>query len=282
VYRRRTPLSTVPAIRRLAPQNTSHKSGSVADSLDVEDYLYAECPKPYAILMKQSPQDRRAGRTSELEDGSHRHREPPKVTWHMDEQYDPMHKRSNAIVTAKGLIPVLEVGSPNEVNVVVPDIVEIGGIEDLRLRGEYSSALWMACLHADFQGKRILSLLLKDGSLARRELAILEKALGGRKPSVSKIVKLKLKVLVEVLFRLSLINPEEHRVLGEVRVLRNRTQHKIVAKYEIDGAKANENLNKVIQILLRLRELPPCLDEGNEITGYECSTFWKEIGHDLT
>jgi len=64
-----------------------------------------------------------------MEDGSFRYRPPPKVTWISDCGKD---RPSNVIICAKGLIPVLTVKTKDQHNIVIPDIVEIGGIEDFK------------------------------------------------------------------------------------------------------------------------------------------------------
>ena len=76
-----------------------------------------------------------------MEDGTFRYRKPPKVSWFLEYGHG---RPANVIVTAKGLVPVLSINEPEQPNLIVPDIMEIGGIEDLRSR-----TLFMTLSHWD-------------------------------------------------------------------------------------------------------------------------------------
>lgn len=89
-----------------------------------------------------------------LEDGTFRYRKPPKVSWCLEYGHG---RHANAIVTAKGLVPLLSINESEQPNLIIPDIIEIGGIEDLRSRTLFYDAISLACTHAGFQGKRINS-----------------------------------------------------------------------------------------------------------------------------
>jgi len=209
-----------------------------------------------------------------MEDCVFKYREPPKVTWCLDYGDD---RPSNVIVIAKGLTPVLSVTSERS-NILIPDFVEIGGIEDLRKRRLFFDAISIACIHADFQGKRVIALLKKEGSLSSEDQTKIKnicKKFNVRQPN--RIGKWPFACVIEVLFSLRIISKDEYNVLNDLRELRNSLQHRIVAKYSIELTKADRILKDAIQVLLRLRELPVGLIA--EISGYEYEQFWRDLGY---
>lgn len=208
-----------------------------------------------------------------MEDGLFRKRKPPKVTWLSD--YGPS-RPANAIIGAKGLVPVLKISGPEKPNLVIPDIMEIGGIEDLRQNRFYYEALSMACTHAEFQGKRIIQLLKKEKSFTLEDNQKIYKICKKSGTRVNRVGKWTLSCIAKVLFKLDVIAKDEYKTLTELRIIRNSLQHQAVAKYKIDTEQVNCILQESIQVLLRMRELPIALT--TKITGYEEERFWKDLG----
>ena len=208
-----------------------------------------------------------------MEDGTFRYRKPPKVSWFLEYGHG---RPANVIVTAKGLVPVLSINEPEQPNLIVPDIMEIGGIEDLRSRTLFYDAISLGCIHADFQGKRIIALLRKEGSLTLDDENMIQDICRRFRCRPSRIGRWTFACVTEVLFHLRIISKDEYYVLNNLRILRNSLQHQVVAKYTIDSSEADRILKQAIQVLLRLRELPMAL--ATEITGYELKKFWDDLG----
>lgn len=208
-----------------------------------------------------------------MEDGAYRYREPPRVTWSME--YGD-GRPPNVIIGAKGLVPVLTVSSSDQPNQIIPDIVEIGGIEDLRRKKLLYDSISLACTHADFQGKRIVALLMKEGTLTNIELQRIRDLCRKFRCKPKRIGKWTFACVIEVLFGLGIISKDEHDTLSKLRWIRNPTQHQITAKYTLDPKRADEILQLTIQVLLRLRELPAAL--STTISGYEWKRFWSDLG----
>ena len=213
------------------------------------------------------------------DDGTYRQRVPPKISW--INEYGWTERPVKVVLDANGLIPVMHVSSATQTNTVVPDIVEIGGIEDLRVKRMFYEAILLACTHADFQGKRILALEIKSPITKDSDKKIIEDICREQKKKWSQtdLGKLNFYNVIEALFRLSIIDKNEFDILNELRNMGNGLRHNILTKYSLDIRKANQVLKDTIQILLRLRELPICISEEEKITGYEWQNFWEDVGY---
>ena len=208
-----------------------------------------------------------------MENGLFGHRIPWKVTWLSD--YGP-GRLANAIIAAKGLVPVLQITDSKKHNIIIPDMAEIGGIEDLRNKKIFYEAMSMACTHADFQGKRIMILMRKEGILSIDDEKRINNICRKYKCNPKRIGKWSLACVVDTLYNLYEISKDEYDTLNELRKLRNKLQHDIVAKYSLDTEKTDRLLKDSIQVLLRMRELPITLT--TKITGYELNQFWEDLG----
>lgn len=208
-----------------------------------------------------------------MENGLFRYREPLKVTWLSD--YGP-GRPANVIIAAKGLVPVLKISNTDQPNVIIPDVAEIGGIEDLRKKGIFHEAISMAYTHADFQGKRIIALIRKEGILSVNEDLIIRDICKkyGCKPK--RIGRWTFVCVIEVLLKIFEISKDEYDTLNELRKIRNSLQHMVPAKYALNTERADRVLKESIQVLLRMRELPIALE--TKITGYEFKQFWEDLG----
>ena len=208
-----------------------------------------------------------------MEDGLFRYRRHLKVTWLSN--YGP-GKPVNSIIGAKGLVPVLNVGDSEYHHIIIPDVAEIGGIEYLRKRRMFYEAVSLAHTHADFQGKRIIALLLKERILSNDEINNIKNICKKFKCKFNRIGRWSFICVIEVLNNLLEISKDEYNTLDELRDLRNKLQHSVAAKYGINTEQVDHLLLKIIQVLLRMRELP--IGSDIKITGYEFETFWKDIG----
>jgi hypothetical protein len=207
------------------------------------------------------------------DNGVFRFREPPKTNWSLEQLENG--RPVAAIIGAKGLVPVLSIYKSNQSNIVIPDIVEIGGIEDLRARKLFNEAVSLAYTHSDFQGKRIIALLNKEG-LTHRDKNIFNGVCKKFKCNPNRIGRWSFACVTEVLFGLADISKDEYDTLNGLRVIRNRLQHQSVAKYTMATERVDSNLKKTIQVLMRLRETPFALSV--KITGYEFKEFWEDLG----
>jgi hypothetical protein len=178
------------------------------------------------------------------------------------------------VITAKGIKPILTLKSPSQRNRIITDIFEIGGIECLRVRRNFKEAISLAYTHADFQGKRICALLIKEGLSESQKIQI-EKICGKRNPP-NRVGKWSFSCLISVLYELKEISKDEADCLNKLRKTRNSLEHQSVSQYLIDVEKTGALLQIVIQVLLRMRELP--VGDSVSITGYEMSQFWADLG----
>lgn len=205
------------------------------------------------------------------EDGTYKLRQIPKVIWNL-EQVDQF---TVALIAAKGLIPVLATENLGKSNLITTDEHEIGGIDDLRERKLFVNSILLAFTQADFQGKRIIALLQKEG-LNQDEQAIVQNLCKKNGSSYTRVGKWPFLCVIESLVKLAIIDNVEYQSLDELRSVRNDLMHQSVAKYSIDPYITDILLRKVIQILLRLRELPVGLTA--EIDVFEQKQFWIDIG----
>ena len=210
-----------------------------------------------------------------LSDGLYRHRNPPDGSWY--ETFDP-EKFPGAVYHAKGLLPVFKPKGEIVSMTPVPDVFDIGAIEYLRQKRRFLEAVTLSSTQTEFQGKRIMQLLYLENGFDENELKIIEKNCNITNSRVDRIGRWKLYSLIKTLYELNEIAKDEFNVLNELRKLRNDLEHNPYSKFKLDTKKADELLKDVIQVLLRMRELPISLTM--EIKGTEYRQFWDDLGYD--
>ena len=136
----------------------------------------------------------------------------------------------------------------------------------------------MAYTQTEFQGKRIMQLLHHENGLDENELEIIEKNCKITNSKVDRIGRWKLFSLVKILYELDEIAADEYNALNELRKVRNQLEHNPYVKYKLDTKKVNDLLKKVVQILLRMRELPVHITK--EIKGTELRQFWDDLEYE--
>lgn len=201
-------------------------------------------------------------------------RKPPKSTWISQNAED---RPSNTIITGKGLRPILRVNEKDAVNIVVPDIMLIGGIDNLRERKNQYEAVMMANTHIDFQGKRILVLLLLDRTLKLDEIKIMMKIARSKHGKNKRVTKWSTYCVNNIIYALDIISKDEFEVLEKLRKLSNKLRHNQIAMFKMKSSEVDQLLYQTIQVLMRMIELPVPLTKY--IDGYKHKFFWKDMGY---
>lgn len=208
-------------------------------------------------------------------EGMFRYRQPPDGSWY--ENFDP-ERFPGAVYHAKGLIPVFKPKGEVISMTPVPDVLDIGAIEYLRQKRRFLEAVMLASTQTEFQGKRIMQLLSHEKAFNEKELKIIEENCRKTNSRVDRIGRWKLYSLIKILYELDEIAKDEFNVLNELRQIRNELGHNPYAKFKLNTEKVDSLLMEIIQVLLRMRELPVYLIK--EIKGTELREFWEDLGYD--
>lgn len=123
-----------------------------------------------------------------------------------------------------------------------------------------------------------MQLLYLENGFDENELKVIERNCSFTNSRVDRIGRWKLFSLIKTLYELDEISKDEFNALNELRKLRNDLEHNPYSKFKLDTKKADELLKDVIQVLLRMRELPISLTV--EIKGTEYRRFWDDLGYD--
>ena len=123
-------------------------------------------------------------------------------------------------------------------------------------------------------GKKAVALLIKEG-LSNSQKELVQRICGKHNPP-NRVGKWSFSCLISVLHQLQTISKDEFDYLNALRLARNRLQHQSVSQYQINVGETDPLLTHVIQVLLRLRELP--VGDNVSISGYEMEEFWSDIG----
>jgi len=209
-----------------------------------------------------------------LEDGLFRYRKPPNGSW--IDNFDP-EKYPGAVYHAKGLIPVFKPKGETITLTPIPDLMEIGAIDYLREKKRYFEAISISSTHTEFQGKRILQLMKKENKFTSDEQKIIKEICKKNRSNRKRIGVWSFKCLVEVLYNVNIISKEEYVTLTKLRTLRNQLLHTTHARYQTDPAMTDELLKSIVQVLLRIRELPFPLNIT--LRGNEMKQFWRDLGY---
>jgi len=153
-----------------------------------------------------------------MSEGDFRQRTPPKSTWISE------HEESRPIIAtmcAKGLVPVHRITRPDAVNTLIPDIMEISGIDYLRENKHYYEAIMKANTHSEFQGKRILILKYIDEQFTREELLKISKIRRKCHSKDKRLGRWTTQCVNNILYQLDIIAKDEFEALEKLREISN-------------------------------------------------------------
>ena len=84
--------------------------------------------------------------------------------------------------------------------------------------------------------------------------------------------------MINVLYDVCIISKDEYEELERLRIIRNKLDHNPYEKYKIKNKELDALLGNIVQVLLRIRELPPYLTKN--LNTKQADQFFEDLGYD--